>query len=197
MKRPLILASASRSRSNLLAAAGLDFQIVPADVDESAVKRDMASAGPEAVASALARTKALTVATTAPAALVIGADQMLEGDGRWFDKPGDRASARRQLLMLRARSHRLISAVAVVCGHDVLWEGRDSARLVVRDFSDTFVDAYLDAVGPDVQNSVGAYHLEGRGAQLFDSVDGDFFTILGLPLLPLLACLRREGILPS
>lgn len=197
MSRPLILASASRSRSALLRAAGVAFDIAPADVDEAAVKRDMTTAGPEAVASALARAKALAMAATSPQALVIGADQMLECEGRWFDKPADRDAARRQLLALRNRGHRLISAVAVASGHKVLWECRDDANLVMRDFSEAFLDTYLDAVGSAVQSSVGAYQLEGLGAQLFESVDGDFFTVLGLPLLPLLAFLRREGNLTS
>jgi septum formation protein len=177
----------------MLSAAGVVAQALPADVDEAAVKRDMMSAGPEAVAVALARAKARVVSARMPGALVIGADQMLECDGRWFDKPVDRSAARRQLLELRGRQHRLICAVAVVLDGDVLWECRDEARLAVRDFSDAFLETYLDAAGPAVQASVGAYQLEGLGAQLFDSVDGDFFTILGLPLLPLLAFLRREG----
>ncbi len=197
MNRPLILASASRSRSSILTAAGIAFDIVPADVDEAAVKSDMVSASPEAVAAALARTKALSVAAGSPRALVIGADQMLECEGRWFDKPTDQPTARRQLLALRGRSHRLISAVAVAFGNRILWECRDNARLAMRDFSETFIDSYLDTAGSAVLHSVGAYQLEGIGAQLFESVDGDFFTILGLPLLPLLDFLRREGILTS
>ena len=197
MTRPLILASASRSRSTMLTAAGVVFEAIPADVDESALKQEMNAAGPEAVASALAQAKALVVSARVPGALVIGADQMLECDGRWFDKPTDQPAARRQLLALRGRSHRLISAVVVVCDGGVLWEHRDDARLAMRHFSETFLNEYLAAAGPAVQASVGAYQLEGRGAQLFDSVAGDFFTILGLPLLPLLAFLRREGILTS
>lgn len=197
MTRPLVLASASRSRSSMLRAAGIVFDTVPADIDEAAVKTALAAAGPEAVAKALARSKALAVAAGRPHALVIGADQMLECDGRWFDKPVDRLSARRQLLALRGRSHRLISAVAVAFAGRILWEGCDNACLVMRDFSESFLDVYLDAAGSAVQNSVGAYQLEGLGAQLFETIDGDFFTILGLPLLPLLAFLRREGILTS
>jgi septum formation protein len=179
----------------MLTAAGVPFEAIPADLDESALKRDLASAGPEAVAAALARAKAESVSATSAGALVIGADQMLECDGRWFDKPADRMAARRQLLTLRGRTHRLISAVAVVRDGNLLWEHRDDAHLAMRQFSETFLDRYLDAVGPAVQASVGAYQLEGLGAQLFDSVAGDFFTILGLPLLPLLSFLRDEGIL--
>lgn len=193
MIRPLILASASRSRSAMLTAAGVDFRAVPADVDEAALKRDMSTGEPGEVALALALAKARKVSADVPGALVIGADQMLECEGRWFDKPVDSPAARRQLLALRGRSHQLICAVVAVCDGDSLWQHREDARLVMRPFSEAFLDAYLEGAGPAVLGSVGAYQLEGTGAQLFDFIAGDFFTILGMPLLPLLAFLRREG----
>jgi len=193
MIRPLILASASRSRSTMLTAAGVDFRAVPADVDEAALKQDLSTCEPGEVALALALAKARKVAADWPGALVIGADQMLECEGLWFDKPVDAHAARRQLLALRGRSHRLICAVVAVADGDSLWQHREEAQLVMRPFSEDFLDGYLEAAGPAVLGSVGAYQLEGVGTQLFDSVAGDFFTILGMPLLPLLAFLRREG----
>ncbi len=194
---PLILASASVSRRNLLAAAGLRFKVEPARVDETAVKRaaqaDRRSAADTALA--LADLKATRVSADNPTALVLGADQILLCDGAWFDKPEDRAAARAQLLTLRGRSH--ILATAVVCHHGGtrLWHHLAEPRLTMRDFSDAFLDAYLAVEGDTVTSTVGAYRLEERGAHLFERIEGDHAAILGLPLLPLLCFLRHHGLL--
>ena len=145
----------------------------------------------------MAEGKALAVAAKRPDALVIGADQMLDLDGRWLDKPADLEAAAAQLRLLSGRPHRLIAAVAVAEGGRIAWTQGDAVRLVMRPLSDAFIDRYLAAEGADVLSSVGAYRLEGMGAQLFEAVEGDFFAVLGLPLLPLLGYLRRAGVLPA
>jgi septum formation protein len=194
---PLILASASSSRRNLLAAAGLRFKVEPAVVDEAVVKRAARADGRRAAEAALelADLKAAQVATGNPAALVIGADQILVCDGAWFDKPEDQAAARAQLTTLRGRSHTL--ATAVVCHHGGTraWHHLAEPRLTMRGFSDAFLDAYLAAEGGAVTTTVGGYRLEARGAHLFERIDGDHAAILGLPLLPLLCFLRHRGLL--
>jgi septum formation protein len=192
----LVLASSSRSRQTMLRSAGVPFIADPATVDESAVKRDLAAtkANPATVAETLAAMKADEVSRRHPEALVIGSDQMLACDGRWFDKPVDRASARTQLLDLGGRTHELISAVTVFRGNRPLWHHVDWASLTMRAFSEAFVDEYLDRVGDDALLSVGAYQVEGHGIQLFETIKGDVFTIMGMPLLPLLAFLRSQGI---
>ena len=196
--RPLILASASKSRANLMRAAGLQFEVVPAHVDEDAIKASMKAEEASAAdcALALAEFKAGTVSQRHPEALVIGADQMLDCGGIWFDKPKDVAGARNHLLTLRGKTHLLPTSVAIALNGAPIWHHTATPRLTVRPFSDAFIDGYLAAVGDAVTSSVGAYHLEGRGAQLFSKVDGDFFTILGLPLLELLAFLREHRIVP-
>ncbi|HYD31825.1 MAG TPA: Maf family protein [Azospirillaceae bacterium] len=195
----IILASASRARAALLEQAGLTIACYPASVDEEEIKLSCRAAGlkPDEVAEALADLKAQRVSPRHPGRFVIGADQMLECEGRWFDKPADRARARTQLQDLRGKRHRLISAVVVMKDGQRLWHHIDSATLTMRPFSDGFLDHYLDAVGDDVLHSVGAYHLEGLGAQLFARVEGDYFTILGLPLLPVLDFLRVNGVLEA
>lgn len=191
----LVLASASSARRRLLADVGVPVIIDPADVDEGAVKLELLGrgAGPGAVAMALAELKALTVAARHPGALVIGCDQVLAAGDRLFDKPADMAAARAHLLALRGRPHMLISAVAVACDGVILWRHDEAAHLSMRDFSDAFLDAYLAVAGPAVLGSVGAYALEGTGAQLFERIAGDHFTIQGLPLLALLDFLRGAG----
>jgi len=191
----LILASGSAARATMLRNAGLIFDVVPAAVDEDEMKRALRAehAGGAQLAEALAELKAQHVARKAPhGALVIGADQVLECGGKWFDKPHDVKSARAQLLELRGKSHRLISSACAVRDGQVLWMRTDHATLLMRNFSDAFVDDYLARVGDAVTKSVGAYQLEGLGAQLFARIDGDYFTILGLPLLPLLEFLRAH-----
>jgi septum formation protein len=196
---PLVLASASVSRARLLDAAGLTVVCEPSRIDEDEIKATFRASGAnaEACATALADAKALRVSIRRPGALVIGADQMLVCSGEWFDKPTHRDDARAHLLALRGRAHELVTAASVARDGAVLWRALERPRLVMRRFSDTFVEAYLDAIGDAAFASVGAYQLEGRGVQLFAVVEGDFFAILGLPLLPLLDFLRGHGLVPS
>ncbi|MBI3706790.1 MAG: Maf family protein [Proteobacteria bacterium] len=196
---PVVLASASRTRRLLLENAGITVAVDPGAVDEDEVKRAMKADGAtaEAVATALAESKALRVSSRHPNALIIGADQMLDCDGAWFDKPANRDAARAQLRALSGRTHRLISAAVVAQNGARIWHHVAVARLTMRSLSDGFLDSYLDALGDAALGSVGAYQLEGRGAQLFARVDGDYFTVLGLPLLPLLAFLRQHGVVGS
>ncbi len=190
---PLVLASKSDIRGKILAAAGLRFAIRPAQIDERAVEARAGVGDSLAVASLLARTKADAVAASMPGHIVLGADQTLAlGDER-FSKPANRADAARQLRALRGKTHVLSSALALVRDGEVLFTCAESARLTMRDFADRFLDLYLDLAGASASASVGAYQLEGIGIHLFERVEGDYFTILGLPLLPLLAYLRAEG----
>lgn len=193
----LILASASRVRAVLLRQAGLDFEVAPAHADEAATKRAMAGADPMDIAQALAVIKARAISALHPDALVIGADQMLVCEGALFDKPADMADAAAHLRRLRGRTHHLCTAAAAVGNGAVLWRHTERPALAMRDFSDGFIGRYLEAVGEDALLSVGAYQLEGRGAQLFERVDGDFFSILGLPLLPLLGFLRHRNLIEA
>ncbi|TAJ35364.1 MAG: septum formation protein Maf [Reyranella sp.] len=192
----LILASASPSRRQLLTSAGLVFEVEPSGVDEDEVKRSLLGerARPQDVAEALAELKAKRVSARHPAALVIGADSTLACNGRQFDKPATLAAARQQLLSLAGQTHELCSSVVVARAGVRLWHCNERARLTMRPLTDSFVDAYLARAGEQVTTSVGAYQLEGLGAHLFSRVDGDYFTILGLPLLPLLSFLAGHGI---
>ena len=194
---PLILASASAARARLLAAAGVAARSDPAGIDESEIKRGYRRKDEqaEACAAALAEAKAVAVSRRHQNLLVIGADQILSCNGEWFDKPRDIAEARAQLERLRGRSHELASAVAVVRDGAPAWRHVERARLTMRRFSDGFLDDYLTAMGEELTFTVGGYALEGLGARLFDTVEGDYFAILGLPLLPLLKYLRSEGVL--
>jgi septum formation protein len=194
---PLVLASQSRVRRAILEAAGVAVEARPASIDERAIEARAPDQQPGAVAGLLAREKALRVAADLPGRLVVGADQTLALGQRRFSKPADRASARAQLTALAGRTHELHAAVAVVRGADVLFEHVGVARLTMRPLSASFLDRYLDAAGTAVTASVGGYQVEAFGIQLFDRIDGDHFTILGLPLLPLLAYLRAEGSLAS
>jgi septum formation protein len=191
--QPLVLASKSDVRGKILAAAGLRFEIRPANIDERAVEREAAPADPAAAARLLARKKAESVSATMLGRPVLGADQTLACDGQRFTKPADRAGAAEQLRTLRGRTHELHSALALVRDGAVLFECLQTARLTMRDLSDQFVDNYLDMVGDAALSSVGAYQLESVGVHLFERVEGDYFTILGLPLLPLLEFLRCDG----
>lgn len=195
---PVILASASRIRATLLANAGITASCRPAAVDESALRAEMSRDGsppPPEVALALAHAKAAAIAAEEPGAIVIGADQVLALDGEIFEKPANLGAARLQLMRLRGRPHRLVSAFVCRHGERIVAEQLASAELVMRNFSDAFLDRYMEEAGEAVLQSVGAYQLEGMGAQLFESIEGDYFTILGLPMLPLLAVLRRAGVL--
>ena len=193
----IVLASASRSRAMLLADAGMDILAEAADIDESSVKDDAlrTQASVATVAALLARKKAQKISKIYPNALVIGADQMLDCGGTWFDKPDSLAAARKTLRLLRGRSHDLVTSVSVVHDGVEIWGLTDCAQLSMRNFSDDFLCKYLNRVGNDVMLSVGAYQLEGFGAQLFEKINGDYFTILGLPLLPLLKFFREQNVI--
>jgi septum formation protein len=192
---PLILASQSRARRELLAHAGIAFETVAADIDERVVQRRSGLAAPGDIAALLAREKAVTVSQRQPGRLVVGADQTLALGQQLFDKPNDRAQARAQLSALAGAVHDLHSAVAVARDGTILFEASALARMTMRPLRAQQIDAYLDAAGEAVTGSVGAYQLEGLGVHLFERIEGDHFTILGLPLLPLLGFLRRERLL--
>lgn len=199
MTHRIILASASPARANLLENAGVAAIRDPSAVDEAAIRESARAANlaVEHCAMRLAEAKALDVADRHPAEYVIGADQILDCAGVWFEKPKSRAEAAKTLRDLRGHEHRLVSAVVVCARNRIIWRHVDTARLTMRPFDDRFLGRYLDLAGDDVLSSVGAYRLEGPGAQLFSAIDGDYFTILGLPLLPLLAALRDLGALDA
>ena len=194
-KSPLILASQSRSRQALLTNAGIGFEAVTAEIDERAVQQASGLSAPGAIASLLAREKALSVSARQPGKFVIGADQTLALGERLFSKPAGRAQAAEQLRTLAGRSHELHSAVAVARDGKILFEAVAIAGMTMRWLGEAEIDAYLDEAGDAVTSSVGAYQLEGLGVHLFERIEGDHFTILGLPLLPLLAFLRSERLL--
>lgn len=195
----LVLASASRARRGLLAAAGVPHAVRPAAIDEADVKAALRADGvaPGDAAVALAELKATRVSAQAdPEAIVLGADQILTCEDRWFDKPEDPAAARAQLLALAGRRHELWTAAVGFRAGARIWHHVAASRLWMRPLSETFIDAYLAAAGPQVLESVGAYQLEGQGAQLFARIQGDAFAIQGLPLLEVLEFLRTQGVLP-
>jgi septum formation protein len=191
-RQPLVLASKSDIRGKILAAAGLRFEIRPAQIDERAVEAEAGTLDAAAAARFLARAKAQAISAARPGHLVLGADQTLARGAMRFAKPADRAAASQQLRALRGRTHELHSAIALVRDGAVLFDCIDTARLTMRDVSDRFLDEYLEMAGDAALSSVGGYQLEGIGIHLFDRVEGDYFTILGLPLLPLLAYLRQN-----
>lgn len=193
----VVLASQSRIRHTMLRNAGVDVACEPAHVDESELKNAMRAegAGVDAIAEALAELKAMRVSRRHSGALVIGADSMIECGDAQFDKPHDPAQAVAQLLALAGRTHRLLSAAVVVRDGTRIWHTVDAARLTMRGFDRAYAERYVATIGDGALSSVGAYQLEGIGAQLFTRVEGDFFTVLGLPLLPLLDFLRGHGVL--
>jgi septum formation protein len=195
---PLILASGSKTRARMLRGAGVAIEIVVPAIDEPELMASLNASGATTsrVAEVLAEMKAQRVAPRFPGRFVLGCDQMLECDGMWLDKPADRAHARDQLRMLRGKSHSLVTSAVLMRDEERLWHVTERAEMRMRDFSDEFLEHYLEQAGDDILRSVGAYQLEGIGAQLFQRVSGDFFTILGLPLLPVLAILREHGIVP-
>jgi len=195
----LVLASRSAARAAMLEAAGLKPRLVPAEVDERALDRAWASQGrsPAEIAGLLAEAKALAVSHAHPDAMVIGADQTLALGERRFSKAADLAEARANLAQLRGRTHQLHSGVALVRGGRAAFRDVTTADMTMRDFSDAFLEDYLRRTGGHILASVGCYRFESEGIQLFERIEGDYFTILGMPLLPLLAALRREGLIPS
>jgi septum formation protein len=198
MSEPVILASASRVRATMLQAAGVPVEVVPARVDESELKMALRGQGaePADVAIALAELKALQVSRGRPGRLVLGADQMLDCDSAWFDKPENPQAARDQLLALSGRKHRLTVAAVLARDGARIWHHAAAAQLTMRGFTETFLDGYLAEAGEAVLGSVGAYQLEGLGAQMFERIEGDYFVILGLPLLAVLDILREQNVLP-
>ena len=193
----VVLASGSAARAAMLAQAGVSVTRDAANVDEEEVKISLRGSPTATVAETLAELKALHVSRRHPVALVIGADQMLECEGRLYDKPVDLDGACQHLRSLRGRTHHLVTSAVVVLDGARLWHHTDRAALTMRSLSDGFIETYLAALGRQALQSVGAYQLEGLGAQLFARVEGDFFTILGLPLLPLCDFLRARGVLQT
>ena len=194
-KSPLILASQSRARQVLLTNAGINFEAVTAEIDERAVQQASGLSAPGEIASLLAREKALSVSARQPGKFVIGADQTLALGERLFSKPAGRAQAAEQLRALAGHSHELHSAVAVARDGKILFEAAAIAVMTMRRLGEAEIEIYLDQAGDAVTSSVGAYQLEGLGVHLFERIEGDHFTVLGLPLLPLFAYLRSEGLL--
>lgn len=195
MATPIILASGSPYRRKLLESAGIEFTVLKPELDERAVEAPLAGTGvtPAEVAQILAEAKATAVSEARPDALVIGSDQTLSLGDELFHKPADMEAARRHLLKLSGRTHHLNSAVALARGGEIVWHHVSVARMTMRELDPGFIGRHLADVGTAALTSVGAYQVEGRGIQLFDEIDGDYFTIVGLPLLPLLAALREFG----
>jgi len=189
----LILASSSAIRRQMLDAAGVEYRAIPSQVDEAAIKQG--SLAPAEIALRLAQAKALDVATSDD--WVVGSDSVVSVDGRLFDKPSSRDHAAEHLRIFSGQEMKLTSAVVLARRGDVLWSHADVATLQVRPLSDAFIESYLDAEWPDVGYCVGVFRLEGRGVQLFSAIEGNYFTILGMPLLPLLGALRDRGLLES
>lgn len=194
---PLILASKSAVRRAVLEAAGIPLQVDAADIDERGIEQRSGLADPGEIAKLLSREKARAVSAKRPGRLVLGADQTLALGERRFSKAADRDAAREQLKALRGRTHALHSGVAALRDGVVLFEHVETARLTMRAFSDAFLESYLDAAGPAATASVGGYQLEGLGSQLMERVEGDHFTVLGMPLLPLLQWMRSERLLEA
>lgn len=198
MSAPIILASGSLIRRQILDGAGLDYSVITSRVDEDAIKAAMleSNSKPRDIADALAEAKAVKVSRSNDG-FVIGADQVMVMDRKLYDKPKNMAEARERLLSMRDKTHFLIGAVVICESGLPVWRHMSKTSLHVRNFSEKFLDEYLDAEGEDILSSVGAYKFEGRGAQLFSKVDGDFFSILGLSLLPVLDYLRIRGVISS
>lgn len=191
----LILASKSAARREVLANAGVAFDIQVAGIDEDALKRPGVDARDLAIE--LAKAKALAVSAQYPDAVVLGADQTLAFEGGLVSKAPSLEAAKARLADMRGKPHQLHSGVALAKGGKILWADADTAHMQVRDFSDDFLNAYIDTEGDELLHCVGSYRLEGMGAQLFDKVDGDYFTVLGMPLWLVLEQLRRFGVLPQ
>lgn len=199
MNHRLILASSSKARHTMLKNAGVECEAIASMIDEEGYKQAMKAEGANAAQAAetLAEMKALRMYRQRPDGIVIAADQMLECNGTWFDKPKDRDNTRAQLLALRGKTHQLVSAAVIYKEGSRIWGTIDTAHLTMRNFTEEWLDDYLDAAGEDIFHCVGGYQLEGIGAQLFTEVRGDYFTVLGLPLLPLIGFLRDHGVLKA
>ena len=193
----IVLASNSASRKAMLEAAGIAFEAEGSAVDERALEAEMEGAEPAEIAQALAAAKAAALSAARPDALVLGSDSLVEVDGRRFDKPANRDNAAEHLRFFSGKAMTLHSAAALARGGQIVWVGSDFARLRVRDLSEDFIAAYLDAEWPAVSYCVGVFRIEGPGVQLFESIAGDQFTVLGMPLLQVLDALRGEGVLAS
>jgi septum formation protein len=194
-EEPLILASQSAARRMLLAGAGITFDAAPADIDERGIQQRSNLTAPGDIAALLAEQKAAFVSLRHPGRYVVGADQTLSVGDRLFNKPAGREQAAQQLRDLAGKTHELHSAIAVACDGATLFSHVSVAHMTMRQLDDAAIDTYLDAAGDKVTTSVGAYQLEGLGVHLFELIEGDHFTILGLPLLPLLKFLRGEGMI--
>lgn len=199
MPRPLILASGSTIRAQLLRQAGLEFDVVKPRVDEEMLRDTLLAEGTSSrdIADALAEMKALRVSEKHPEALVIGCDQVLDLKGQILSKPATRADAETQLMQLRGQKHSLLSAIVIADAGKPIWRHIGQVRLFTRDFSDDWLQGYLDRNWPDIAESVGGYKLEKEGVRLFSRIDGDYFTVLGLPLLDLLSYLALRGEITS
>ncbi|WP_288426633.1 Maf-like protein [uncultured Agrobacterium sp.] len=197
MPSELILASSSASRQMLMRNAGLDFSSIPADIDERSIDARLADEGaaPETIAVELAKAKTLAVSLLHPSAFVIGSDQTMSLGSRIYHKPKDMDEAHANLMSLSGKTHRLNCGAAIAQNGKIIWDIVTVADMTVRNLDKDFVTRHLERVGPKVLSSVGAYQLEGEGIQLFTSIEGDYFTILGLPLLPLLTKLRMLGVI--
>lgn len=192
---PLILASGSAIRRTMLEQAGVPHSVAPAQIDEGAVKERLRE--PRMIALELARAKATAVSRQHPREWAIGSDSVVSVDGRLFDKPRDRAEAAEHLRFFSGKPMVLMSAVALARDGELEWNHVETARLAVREMSEAFIEGYLEAEWPEVGATVGVFRLEGRGVQLFESIDGDHFTVLGMPLIPLLGALRERELLPA
>ncbi len=192
MTAPIILASKSRSRMEMLRAADVAFASHPAELDERALETEMAGADPSEIAQGLAAAKAASVSSLKPAALVLGSDSLVTVDGQRFDKAATRAQAAEHLQFFSGKAMQLHSAAALARGGRIVWLDHAMASLHVRGLSDAFIDEYLDAEWPEVGFCAGVFRIEGRGVHLFERIIGDHFTILGMPLLPVLAALREH-----
>jgi septum formation protein len=188
----LILASTSKIRKQIMLNAGLNFKALQPNLDEKKAKQTLSNISPQNIAQRLSELKSLSLATHYPKSLIIGADQVLSLHDRLFHKPENLTEARQQLQSLRGKTHILHSSLAISQEHEIIWQYNESAKLMMRNFSDAFLDTYLNLNGSDILTSVGVYKLEHSGIQLFEKIEGDYFTILGLPLMPLLAFLRQH-----
>jgi septum formation protein len=193
----LILASKSASRRAMLDAAGVEYEAIPADIDERAIEEGLRDASPPEVAEALSVAKAAALAGEHPEALVLGSDSLVVVGGKRFDKPTSRGNAAEHLSHFSGKVMELHSAAALVRGNTCEWSHSDCARLHVRELSAEFIDHYLNHEWPEVGSTVGAFRIEAMGVQLFERIEGDQFTVLGMPLLPVLGALREQGVLLS